>query len=91
LVPKISRRTNDVKCVREIKSRIAKTNAAFNKKKKTSKLDLYLRKRVVKCYIWSIDFYGAETCTLRKMDQKYLESFKSGAGEGWRRSVGPIV
>jgi hypothetical protein len=30
----------------------------------------------VKCYIWSIDFYGAETCTLRKIDQKYLETFK---------------
>jgi hypothetical protein len=30
---------------------------------------------LVKCYIWSIALYGAETWTLRKVDQKYLESF----------------
>jgi hypothetical protein len=30
----------------------------------------------VKCYIWSIALYGAETWTLRKVDQKYLESFE---------------
>jgi len=28
----------------------------------------------VKCNIWSIRFHGAETWTLRKVDQKYLES-----------------
>jgi hypothetical protein len=28
------------------------------------------------CYTWSIVFYGAETWTLRKIDQKYLESFE---------------
>jgi hypothetical protein len=56
----------------------------------TSKLDLNLRKKLVKCYFWSIALYGAETWTLRKIDQKYLESFKCGAGEEWR-SVGPIV
>jgi hypothetical protein len=36
----------------------------------------------VKCYIWSIAFYGAETWTLRKLDQKYLESFEMWR---WRR------
>jgi hypothetical protein len=41
-----------------------------------SKLDLNLRKKLVKCYIWSIALYGAETWTLRKVDQKYLESFE---------------
>jgi hypothetical protein len=46
--------------------------AVFNKKKTlfTSKLDLELRKKLVKCYIWSIVLYGAETLTLRKLDQK---------------------
>jgi hypothetical protein len=55
---------------------MAKT--AFNKKKNlfTSKLELNLRKKLVKCYIWSIALYGAETWTLRKVDQKYLESFE---------------
>jgi hypothetical protein len=50
--------------------------SAFNKKTLfTSKLDLELRNKLVKCYIWSIALYGAETWTLRKLDQKYLEGF----------------
>jgi hypothetical protein len=60
------------------------TKAAFNKKKTlcTSKLDLNLRKKLVKCYIWSIALHGAETWTLRKVDKKYLESFEMCC---WRR------
>jgi hypothetical protein len=37
-------------------------------------LDLELRKKLVKCYIWSIALYGAETWTLRAVHQKHLES-----------------
>ena len=46
--------TNDARCTRETKSRIALAEAAFDKKKPlfTSKLDLNLRKKLVKCYIW---------------------------------------
>jgi len=39
-------------------------------------LDLKLRKELVKFYIWSIVLYGAETWTLRSVDQKRLESFE---------------
>jgi hypothetical protein len=48
------------RCTCEIKSRIAVTKAAFNKKRAifTSKMDLELRKKLVKCYIWSIALYG---------------------------------
>jgi len=58
--------------------------AAFNKKRTlfTSTLDLELRKKLVKCYVWSIAIYGAETWTLRTMDQKHLESFQMWC---WRR------
>jgi hypothetical protein len=54
---------NDARCTREIKSRIAVARAAFDRKKTvfTSKLELNLRKKLVKCYIWSIEIYGAET------------------------------
>jgi hypothetical protein len=40
---------------------MAKT--AFNKRRAlfTSTLDLEFRKKLVKCYIWSIALYGAET------------------------------
>ena len=66
--------TNDGRCKCEIKSRIAMAKAEFNKKKTlfTSKLDLNWRKKLVKCYIWSMALYGAETWTLRATDQKYL-------------------
>jgi hypothetical protein len=59
--------TNDARCTRELKARIAKAKAAINKKKTlfTSNLDLELRKKLVTCYIWNIAFYGAETWTLR--------------------------
>jgi len=33
-----------------------------------------VRKKLVKCYIWSIALYGADTWTLRAVDQKHLES-----------------
>ena len=58
--------------------------AVFNKKKNlsTSTLDLELRKKLVKCYIWSIALYGAENWTLRAADQKHLESFEMWC---WRR------
>jgi hypothetical protein len=57
--------------------------AAFNKNKTlfTSKLDLNLRKKLVKCYLWSVTLYGAETCSFWKV-------LKCDAGEGWRRSLG---
>ena len=64
--------TNDGRCTCEIKCRIAMAKAAFSKKKTlfTSKLDLNLRKKLIKCYIWSMVLYGAETWTLRAADQK---------------------
>jgi hypothetical protein len=76
--------TNYARCTRKIKSRIAMAKAEFNNKKTllTSKLDLNLRKKLVKCYIWSIALYGAETWTLRKIDQTYLENFEMWC---WRR------
>jgi hypothetical protein len=40
------------------------------------------RKKLVKCYIWSIALYGAETWTLWAVDQKHLESFEVSC---WRR------
>ena len=59
--------TNDGRCTRKIKSRIAMAKAAFSKKKNlfTNKLDLNLRKKLIKFYIWSMALYGAETWTLR--------------------------
>ena len=58
--------------------------AAFNQKRAlfTSTLDLELRKKLVKCYVWSIALYGAETWTLWAVDQKHLKSFEMWC---WKR------
>ena len=47
---------------------MAKAEFSKNKTLFTSKLDLNLRKRLIKCYIWSMALYGAETWTLRAAD-----------------------
>jgi len=41
-----------------------------------------LWKKLVKCYIWSIALYGAETWMIRTVGQKHLESFEMWC---WRR------
>jgi hypothetical protein len=48
--------TNGRRCKHEIKSRIAMVKAAFSRKMTlfTNKLDLNFRKKLMKCYIWSI-------------------------------------
>jgi hypothetical protein len=54
----------------------------------TKKMAIFSRKiesemkKPVKFYIWSIALYGAETGTLRAVDQKHLESYKMWC---WRR------
>jgi hypothetical protein len=75
--------TNDARCTRKIKSRIAMARAAFNKKILfPSKLELNLRRKLVTCYIWSTALYGAEMWTFWKEDQIYRESFEMWY---WRR------
>jgi hypothetical protein len=81
--------TDDGRCTCEIKSRIAMATAitAFNKKRTifASKMDFELRKKLVKCYIWSIALYSAETGMLRAVGlfQKQLNSFEMWC---WRRT-----
>ena len=84
---------NSGRCTCEIKSRTAMAKAAFNKKRSpfTGTLDFELRKKVAKCYIWGIALYGAETGTLRAVDKNIWKVLKFGAGEGWKRSVVPIM
>jgi hypothetical protein len=67
--------TNDEKWTREMKSRISMAKAPFNRKNTcfTSIKNLNLRKKLVKCYILSIAFYGSEKWTFRKVDQTFLE------------------
>ena len=60
------------------------------KKKRTlfvSRLDQNLRRTLVKCYIWSIELYGAETWTLRKIDKKYVECFEMWCWERMKKVI----
>jgi len=84
--------TNDGRCTREMKSRIAMAKAAFSKKTLfTSKLDLNMRKKLIKFYIWSMDFMVLKLGRFGQQIRNTWEVLKCGAGEGWRRSVGPIT
>jgi hypothetical protein len=58
--------TNIARCTREIKCRIVMAKAVFNRKKTmfSRKLGLNLRKKLVKCYIWSTELYSVETWAL---------------------------
>jgi soluble P-type ATPase len=55
--------TNDVRCMREVKCRIAMAQASFNKRKAvfTSKLDFNLRNELGNCYIWRWNFDNLES------------------------------
>jgi hypothetical protein len=63
---------NGAACTHEIKSRIALAKAVNEKEALfTSKLELILRKELVKFWIWSIAFFGAETWTRWNVNEKY--------------------
>jgi hypothetical protein len=84
--------TNDARFTREIKSRISVAKAAFNKKDiSPRKLDLQLRKKLVKGYILSIAVHGAGTWTFWKVVEKYLAFFDMWCWRRIKESVGPIV
>ena len=57
---------------------------AFNRKRSNfcGPLEKGLRRRLVKCFVWSVVLYGAETWTLRRNEQKRLEAFDMWI---WRR------
>ena len=76
--------TEDWRSEAEIKTRIAMGKEAFNKKRKVlcSSMDLELRKRLVKCYVWSVMLYGCETWTMGRKDKDRINAFEMWV---WRR------
>ena len=77
---------NDGSCSKEIRTRIAMGKAAFERDKRlmTGKLNMTLKKRLVKSLIWSVVLYGAETWTIKAADRRKLESFEMWV---WRRML----
>ncbi len=76
--------TEDGKCHREIKRRIGMGKDAFTKRKELLRrsFNRELKKRMVKCLVWSVVLYGAETWTMRKEDLTRLQAFEMWI---WRR------
>ena len=42
-----------------------------------NKLNTELRKKLVKCFIWSIALYGSETYAPIQFEEKHLENFEN--------------
>ena len=64
----------NARCTRDMKSRTVMVKATFGKKTLfTSKLDLNLGKKLVKCYVWSIALYRAETDITESRSKVYSE------------------
>jgi len=76
---------NEARCACEIKYVRPKAHRVFNKKRTlfTGKWDLNLQNEVAKCDIWVTALCADETWTLRKIDQRGLESFEMCC---WRRT-----
>ena len=66
--------TADGRYGEEIKVRIGMANDAFGKWKEllTQKMNVDVKKQIVKTVVWSVALYGAETWTLRKEDIRRL-------------------
>ena len=69
--------TQDGRCKEEIKTRIGIAKTAFNKIKTlvtNRSLSLTLRRRFIKCYVWSTLMYGCESWTINKDMEMKLEA-----------------
>ena len=67
--------SEDGYCTIEIRSRIEMAKKVFMEKKKlfTGKMNLELKKRIMKCLVWSVALYAAETWTLIQTDRRSEE------------------
>ncbi|KAJ4433565.1 hypothetical protein ANN_15874 [Periplaneta americana] len=59
---------------------------AFNRRRRIfcGPLEKELKKRLVKCFVWSVALYGERTWTLRRNEEKRIEAFEMWM---WRRTV----
>ena len=71
--------TEDARSEKEIRRRIEIARSAFENMSKTltsRSINIELRLRVVKCYVWSTLLYGSETWTMTKSLTKKIEAFE---------------
>ena len=71
--------TEDGRCESEIKRKITIARSSFENKSKvlsSRRININLRQRILRCYIRSTLFFGAETWTLSKRSMNRLEAFE---------------
>jgi hypothetical protein len=75
--------TEDGRCEKEIRIRIAQAKKAFNKRKEllTKKFKKSVKKKIVKTLVWTTLLYGCKTWTPKKEDMKDLKRRKCRCGE----------
>jgi len=42
----------------------------------TGKMNLELKKKIIKCLVWSVATYAVKIWTLREIDRKKIEAFR---------------
>ena len=74
-------------CTREIKMRITIANEAFNRKISllTCKLNIEIRKKLVRCYVWSIFYMAQRPGHYENWSGNIWRALKCGVGGEWRR------
>ncbi|KAJ4449321.1 hypothetical protein ANN_00719 [Periplaneta americana] len=79
--------SSNISCCQEVKMRKAMAKEAFNRKRSIfcGPQEKELKTRLVKCFVWSMAFHGAETWTLRRGEEKtkcvtlpVFESYQDG-------------
>ena len=71
--------TYDGRSEEEIRRRIILSKNAYNKIKKlitNAKISIEIRKRFIKCYVWSVLLFGCETWTIGKEDEQRIQAFE---------------
>lgn len=71
--------TFEGRCGDEIRRRIILSKNAYNKIKNlvtNSKISIELRKRFIKCYVWSVLLYGCETWTMGKEEEQRIQAME---------------
>ena len=72
--------SSDARCEKEIRRRIGIAKSSFtsmNKLFTSRNIDMAVRIRVIKCYVWSTLLYGCEAWTLSSVMIKKLEAFET--------------
>jgi len=72
--------TEDGKNKEDIIKRIKEAKVMFNNKKHllfSINLSLEIKKKLIKCRIWSVALYGSETWTLRKNEERVVNAFET--------------